>query len=235
MPEDKKWYVGFKDGGYGGPTDAAPYYLAVQLRNAHILTHFTVTTSHDAPGRDPKTWAIQGSNTGRDGDWTDIYRCKANDRESSPFRVYPRNETMLFTSFTSADMAKSVSAENLKKLTARLKGKELKKADFARPTKACNWFRIAIFSCFNPNTTQVADPTLPPGFALGQLELFSASTSRTATGSAGPKVAGSKVTRKVAAKVVVPTVVAPTLLASPRMSTRSGRCTRPRVTSTPMI
>jgi len=214
MPEDKKWYVGFKDGGYGGPTDTAPYYLAVQLRNAHILTHFTVTTSHDAPGRDPKTWAIQGSNTGRDGDWTDLYRCKANDRESSPFRVYPRNETMLFTSFTSADMAKSVSAENLKKLTAKLKGKELKKADFARPTKAYNWFRIAIFSCFNPNTTQVADPTLPPGFALGQLELFSASTSRTATGSAGPKVAGSKVTTKVAAKVVVPTVVAPTLLAS---------------------
>ena len=29
MPGSKKWYVGFKDGGYGGPTKAAPYFAAV--------------------------------------------------------------------------------------------------------------------------------------------------------------------------------------------------------------
>ena len=40
-------------------------------------------------------WAIQGSNTGNDGDWTDIYRCNATSRETSPFRVYPRSEVLL--------------------------------------------------------------------------------------------------------------------------------------------
>jgi hypothetical protein len=170
-PEARKWYVGFKDGGYGGPTKDSPYYVAVQLPHATVLTHFTLTTSPDMPDRDPLTWVIQGSNTGQDNDWTDVYRCDAQDRQSSPLRDAPRCETTLFTSFTSAAMAKSVSPADAKKLTARLKGKAITKADFTRPA-AYTWYRIAITSCFNPSSTEVPDPARPPGFALGQLELF---------------------------------------------------------------
>ena len=215
MPEDKKWYVGFKDGGYGGPTVARPYYLAIQLKDAQILSHFTVASSPDKPLRDPRTWAIQGSNTGKDDDWTDIYRCNAADRAASPFREYPRNEVMLFTSFASADMAKSVDAGHVKKITARLKGKELKEADFARPTKAFSWFRIVIFACFNGNTFAVPDPSNPPGFALGQLELFSPVSASTAKIVAGSNDTDGKVTQKIAHKIVEPTVVDPKLLPCP--------------------
>ncbi len=170
-PETKKWYVGFKDGGYGGPTKAKPYMVALEFPKAVVLTHFTVSTSPDMPGRDPKSWALQGSHTGKDDDWTDIYVCDPHDRDASPFQEYPRSETSLFTSFTSADMAKAVRPEDLKKLEAKLKDKKIEKADFAQP-EAYTWFRFATYSCFNPNTTEVADPDQPPGFSLGQLELF---------------------------------------------------------------
>ena len=36
-PESKKWYVGFKDGGYGGPTKEKPYFLAVELKEPCLL------------------------------------------------------------------------------------------------------------------------------------------------------------------------------------------------------
>jgi len=170
-PESKKWYVGFKDGGNGGPTTAAPYFAAVELKEPVTLTHFTLTTSSDMPDRDPKSWVIQGSNTGRDDDWTDIFKCEAKDRDTSPFQEYPRNETTLFTSFTSADMAQLVSATDLKKLETKLAGKPVPTADFAAP-KAYKWYRFVCYSCFNPNTTEIADPARPPGFSLGQMELF---------------------------------------------------------------
>ena len=40
------------------------------------LTHFTLTSAHDIPDRDPRVWSIQGSNdttTGLNGSWTTIY------------------------------------------------------------------------------------------------------------------------------------------------------------------
>jgi len=179
-PEKRKWYVGFKDGGRGGPTRAEPYYCAVEFRNAFILTHFTLTTAPDMPDRDPKSWAIQGSNTGKDDEWTDLYTCNAPDREGSPLRANPRCETTLFTSFTSADMAKAVSVKDLRKFEARLKGRNLEKADFAVPARPYRCFRIAVYSCFNANTMQVEDVTKPPGFALGQVELFGVSAATAA-------------------------------------------------------
>ena len=172
-PETKKWYVGFKDGGYGGPTKAKPYFCAVELREPTILTHFTLTTSPDMPDRDPKSWAVQGSNTGKADDWTDIYTCEAKDRDTSQFQEFPRGETTLFTSFDSDNMAKVVSHKDLKKLEAKLDGRKVKKADFAAP-KAYKWYRFVAYACFNPNTTQVADANKPPGFSLGQMELFGA-------------------------------------------------------------
>lgn len=168
-PESKKWYVGFKDGGYGGPTKEKPYFLAVELKEAVVLTHFTLTTSPDMPDRDPKSWAIQGSNDGKE--WTTIYQSDAQNRDMSQFQEYPRNETTLFTSFTSDDMGKVAGAKDLKKIEDKLDGKKIKKADFAAP-KAYKWYRFMATSCFNGNTMDVADANQPPGFSLGQMELF---------------------------------------------------------------
>ena len=171
MPESKKWYVSFKDGGRGGPTRQDPYFCAVQLAQPYVLTHFTIANSPDMPERDPRSWAVQGSNTGKKDDWTDIFVCDYEKGDKSPFKPYPRSESVLYTSFTSEDMAKVVTPKDLEKLTARIEDKKIDKADFATP-KPYTWFRVAIYACINRNTTSVADPNAPPGFALGQLELF---------------------------------------------------------------
>ncbi|MCY2931697.1 MAG: hypothetical protein NTV86_19830 [Planctomycetota bacterium] len=203
-PDNKKWYVAYHDGGYGGPTEAAPYYIAVQLKHPYTLTHFTIASSGDKPERDPKVWAIQGSNTGKDGDWTDIYRCNATSRETSPFRVYPRSEVMLYTAFTSATMYTTVTAEDVKGLAAKLKGKVIKKADFARPAKPYTWFRFMSTAAFNANTMDISDATNPAGFSLGQLEFYGTTTDKVepavkkgVKGAEGPKVASSRPAPKI--------------------------------------
>ena len=171
-PDPRKWYVSFRDGGYGGPTEDAPYYAAVQFAKPIVLTHFTLTTGNDMPGRDPLVWAIQGSNSGEEDDWTDVFRCDARDRGTSPLRDGTRCETTLFTSFVSGDMARVLPAAQAQKLAAKLKGSAITKADFARPAGAYTWYRIAVFSCFNASTMDVPDAAHPPGFSIGQLELF---------------------------------------------------------------
>jgi hypothetical protein len=170
-PEGKKWYISYKDGGRGGPTRDFPYFCAVELAQPVVLTHFTICNSPDMPERDPRSWAIQGSNTGKKDDWKDIFVCDYEKGDTSPFKKYPRNETVLYTSFTSDDMAKVVTPKDLEKLTERVADQKIAKADFAAP-QAYTWFRVAIYSCINRNTSSVADPNAPPGFALGQLELF---------------------------------------------------------------
>ena len=172
IPADKKWYVSFHDGGYGGPTVAAPYFIAVQLKTPHTLTHFTVTTSQDVLTRDPKAWSIQGSNTGKPNDWTDIYRCKATDRKSSPFRVHPRSETTLYTSFTSAKMAKSVSARDLKKLTKKLGDKVIKKADFARPKKNLHMVPFRVYLLLQRQHDTCGEPEQTAGLCAWPVGVF---------------------------------------------------------------
>ncbi len=54
------------------PTADAPVWVAVEFKKQVSITHFTVTSGNDTPGRDPVDWAIQGSNNGTS--WTDIYR-----------------------------------------------------------------------------------------------------------------------------------------------------------------
>ena len=171
-PDTMKWYVGFIDGGAGGPTDKEPYLVSVKFAKPFALTHFTITNSNDMPGRDPRGWAIQASNTGDDPDWLDIYRCNSDDRSGSPFRETPRCETVLFTSFTTADMAEVASPADVSKIEARLKGEKIGIAQFPRVSKAYPWYRFVAYSCFNPNSDSAEDATHPPGFALGQLELF---------------------------------------------------------------
>jgi hypothetical protein len=53
------------------PTLENPLWVAVQFAQPVSLTHFTVTSGNDTPGRDPTNWAIQGSNDGTV--YTDIY------------------------------------------------------------------------------------------------------------------------------------------------------------------
>lgn len=173
-PEKDKWYLGYKDGGKGGPTKTEPYTVTVQLKEPVILTHFTITTDISQPilpDRDPKSWAIQGSNTGKDDDWTDIYVCDPPSRTKSPFKLDPRNETTLFTSFNSVSIEGRVDAESVKKLAMKVKGKKFK-PDFETPKVAYSFLRIAIYSCFNPNGMSYADFNRPPGCALAQMELF---------------------------------------------------------------
>lgn len=171
-PATRKWYVSFVDGGQGGPTDDDPYFCAVELDQPHVLTHFTLTTAGDMPDRDPKRWAIQGSNTGEEDDWTDLYVCDPADRAASPLAVDGRLRTTLFTSFTSADVGDRVAAADLRKLTPRLAGVTIDKPDFPATTAAYSWFRIVVWSCFNPNSTTFVDFNRPPGFSLAQVELF---------------------------------------------------------------
>ncbi len=171
-PEKTKWYVAFRESGYGGPSKADPYYCAIELKDAFTLTHFTITTGGpDVPDRDPKEWAIQGSNTGEEDDWTDIYHCKAEDRSGTAFQPGGRFETFLFTSFDSASLAKSVTPADARKLETKLAGKKLVKADFTRPAKPFTHFRVAIYSCFNPSAVNWIYRN-QNSFYLGQLELF---------------------------------------------------------------
>ena len=54
----------------------APFMIGATLEIPHVLTHFTLTSSNDSPGRDPDVYRVQGSNDttdGTDGTWTDIY------------------------------------------------------------------------------------------------------------------------------------------------------------------
>ena len=213
-PDNKKWYVSFCDGGDGGPTEAKPYFVAVQLKHPYTLTHFTIASSTDKPERDPKTWAVQGSNTGTDGDWVDIYRCNATSRDDSPFRVYPRSEVMLFTSFTTEEMYKVVTAEDVKSLAAKLKGKTIKKADFAKP-QTYNWFRCVSAAAFNDNTMEVPDPSNPAGFSLGQLEFFGTTTEKVeAVVKKGAEASGKRGWTNAAPKIVAVTTVPATELSA---------------------
>ena len=171
-PEKTKWYVAFRESGNGGPSTADPYFAAIEFKDAFTLTHFTITTAgKDNPDRDPKHWAIQGSNTGNEGDWTNIYVCDPKDRTETPFQPGGRYETFLFTSFNSEKLASSVSPTDAKKLDAKLAGKPIAKIDFPRPTKTFTHFRVAIYSCFNPSAVNWIYRN-PHSFYLGQLELF---------------------------------------------------------------
>jgi len=54
------------------PTPDAPVWVAVEFKSAVSISHFTVTSGNDTPTRDPRDWAIQGSNDGTT--YQNIYR-----------------------------------------------------------------------------------------------------------------------------------------------------------------
>ena len=50
-----------------GPGSGIPdegLHITAELEDPYALTHFTVSSANDVPGRDPTEWAIQGSNDG---------------------------------------------------------------------------------------------------------------------------------------------------------------------------
>lgn len=40
--------------------------MTAEFEEEYALTHFTVSSANDVPGRDPSVWEIQGSNNGED-------------------------------------------------------------------------------------------------------------------------------------------------------------------------
>jgi hypothetical protein len=52
-------------------TEANPQWISVEFNNPVSLTHFTLTSGNDTPGRDPHVFQIQGSNDGQN--FTPIY------------------------------------------------------------------------------------------------------------------------------------------------------------------
>ena len=72
------------------PTPGNPVWVAVEFGIPVSLTHFTVTSGNDTPGRDPTDWAIQGSTDGVT--YRDIYHLTAN-----PAPWTARNQVVLFT------------------------------------------------------------------------------------------------------------------------------------------
>lgn len=71
---DAKWCCGAGPG-----TPITPQIVGANFSTTHgplVLSAFTLTSSNDTPARDPRVWAIEGSNnttTGLDGSWTVIY------------------------------------------------------------------------------------------------------------------------------------------------------------------
>lgn len=59
------------------PTDAAPVWVAVEFPRAVSITHFTIASANDTPGRDPYRFQIQGSDDGTT--WYPIYSRNNND------------------------------------------------------------------------------------------------------------------------------------------------------------
>ncbi|QJE97464.1 discoidin domain-containing protein [Luteolibacter luteus] len=77
--------------------DPAPQSITVQMPYGVQLTHFTLTSSNDSPERDPRVFAIQGSNDGVT--FTDIFN---HTDASGSFFGTARNQTVQFTLATPA-------------------------------------------------------------------------------------------------------------------------------------
>ena len=55
-----KWCCGSEGGTFPGQ----PIWVEATFEDTFVLTHFTVASANDTPGRDPRVWEIQGSNDG---------------------------------------------------------------------------------------------------------------------------------------------------------------------------
>ncbi len=53
-----------KDGGYGGPTDSAPYYIAVQLKHPYTVSGKTMLANRQPTILPPLTGGLAGNDAG---------------------------------------------------------------------------------------------------------------------------------------------------------------------------
>ncbi|MBM3243126.1 discoidin domain-containing protein [Candidatus Poribacteria bacterium] len=58
-PSNDKWCCGL-----GGGIPKEGLWVTAELEKPYLLTHFTVSSANDVPGRDPTDWEVQGSNDG---------------------------------------------------------------------------------------------------------------------------------------------------------------------------
>ena len=80
--------------------DSAPQSITVQMPFGVSLTHFTLASSNDSPERDPRVWAIQGSNDGVT--FTNIF----SQSDATMGFWTDRNQVVKFTLTTTAPMYK---------------------------------------------------------------------------------------------------------------------------------
>jgi PKD repeat protein len=70
-------------------------WVAFQMTKPTVITSYALTSANDSPGRDPKDWALQGSNDGQA--WTDVDKQTGQsfaDRfQTRKFTVTPANTT----------------------------------------------------------------------------------------------------------------------------------------------
>ncbi|YCM42806.1 PEP-CTERM sorting domain-containing protein [Verrucomicrobiaceae bacterium 227] len=135
----------------------AEFVIGAILAEPHVLTHFTLSSTNDSPGRDPDVYHIQGSNdttTGFDGTWTDIY-VYDNDggttgQTATQMRLFPGN-----TQFSERNQVLRFDGDG---------------ADYATPA-AYSSFRINMLSA--SGWVGLGDPNDPgDALALAEIEFF---------------------------------------------------------------
>ena len=60
-PGNAKWCCGV-----GGGIPDEGLHVTAEFEDIYALTHFTVSSANDVPGRDPTVWEVQGSNDGEE-------------------------------------------------------------------------------------------------------------------------------------------------------------------------
>jgi hypothetical protein len=71
-----------------------PQTIGATFSESYVITHFTLASSGDSPGRDPDVYALQGSNDttdGIDGTWADIYNYSMDDGSAPNTRFHAGN------------------------------------------------------------------------------------------------------------------------------------------------
>jgi len=117
--------------------DGPVQWVAARFDGGYELTHFTMTSGNDSPGRRPDVFAIQGSNNstdGSDGTWTDIYAYNNNDG-SAPGNRHTDNSASPFTAHNQVVLFESPLGPNTPAT-----------GDFAVPDTAYTWLRYKVDS-----------------------------------------------------------------------------------------
>lgn len=135
----------------------APVTIGARFDVPYVLTHFTLSSTNDSPGRDPDVYRLQGSNDstdGVDGNWTDIY-VYDNDGGTTGLSAAGMRNFAGNTQFTARNQVLRFNGNG---------------DDFATPAAYAS-FRIVMDSA--SGWVGLGDPADPnDALALGEFELF---------------------------------------------------------------